>query len=197
MPAVDDRALAQRRQRAQRHAEQHHDGERVEAQVRRQRRAALDPVRYRLGRPDRRAEVAVDRVLEPDPVLHQERVVEVVLLANRLRRLGGLRARAAQDVLDAAGSEVEQREDAERDDQQQHEQRNEPASDEQREEAGAHSGPGVVGGRAGAPIRKAGYGLAVTKVNSEPVCRSSSRRLESAATQGRGSPSRNSLPSKE
>ena len=87
---------------------------------------------------DRAAEIALQHLPEPLAVLDDEGIVQVIALAESGERLGVRRPRAEQRPHRVAGREMDQREDAEGDDEEERHGDGQPPEDEANEIRAAH-----------------------------------------------------------
>ncbi len=137
-PTIGRTLPFQRGPHAERDADEQREQEGEEAELKREDEALAEHVDDRLVRADRAAEVEPDGAARPVQVLHEERVVEVVLGPDGRDRLGRRRPCAQEQLLRAPRGEVEQAEDDERDEDEQHHERGEAPGDEEREVPRAH-----------------------------------------------------------
>ena len=114
----------------------------IRLRTRRHAGALADGAQHPAVAVDRAAEIALQHLPEPFAVLDDEGIVQVVALAERRERLRVGRPRAEQRPHRIAGREMNQREDAEGDDEKQRHGDGQPPEDEADEIGAAHrSGP--------------------------------------------------------
>ena len=145
---VDRRAALDRRDHAERHAEDDGEEHRRARELERARQAIEDELCHRLVLDVRLSEVSADRVPEPAHVLDRERIVQPEVVADLLgegdpllRRSDAEGGRAHHRVDRIAGDEMQDREDQERREQHDRDRLDEPLCDELRHGANPW-GPG-------------------------------------------------------
>ena len=148
---IGEAPLPERGNDAERHRNEHRQDQAADEDRQRDRQRLAEKLGHRLPGLEGDAEIALNRVLGPVPVLDRQRLIEVELPAELLLDLGGDRAAGGQHRHRIAGHHPEREEDQDRHGDHDRDERDEPLGAHDRYPPPRWSGPGGGTSRAERP----------------------------------------------